>query len=164
MNEVNQRYLSFRLAGEIYAVPLLEVKEVLQMPDIVPVPRSGRHIVGITNLRGRVITITDLREKFGLKKGQDGQGNAVIFEYENLSIGLVVDRVEGVISVSSEQMSPPPEGEHARAMSFVTAIIRRDERLILVLDVLRALDMSALGARRPNSETTNRQPAKDVAS
>ena len=62
-----QRYLSFSLGSEDYAIPLLSVKEVIAVPEITPIPFTPSHFLGIMNLRGQVISIIDLRSKLGIK-------------------------------------------------------------------------------------------------
>jgi purine-binding chemotaxis protein CheW len=85
------RYLSFSLGTEEYAIPLLAVKEVIAMPEFTSVPYTPSHFLGIMNLRGQVISVMDLRKKLGIKPGSTAETAVIICDLSPLCIGVVVD-------------------------------------------------------------------------
>ena len=108
-NGPGDRYLSFNLGVEEYAVPLLAVREVIAMPEYTPVPYTPPYFLGIMNLRGQVISIMDLRQKLGVKPLQQAETTVIICDLGGASIGVVVDSVNTVLSPKAEEIciSPP---------------------------------------------------------
>lgn len=141
MNQFENRFLCFRLDSELYAAPLLEVKEVLGIPEITPIPQVPSHFLGIMNLRGQVISVIDLRLKFGLKANRLGETCIIIFEYTSFSVGVVVDEVKSVLSLQPGELCAPPEAKQTKKAEFITGIINRENQMILTLDIVKALDL-----------------------
>lgn len=141
--KATNRYLTFTLGTSHYGLPLLQVKEVVEMTEVTPIPQAPAHFKGLLNLRGQVISILDLRTKFKMATIERGPKSAiVILNLENgLHLGFTVDQLEGVAEFRAEDIGPPPEmiGERPPAL---TGIARAKERLILIVDVARALDLN----------------------
>lgn len=117
------RYLAFSLCGEQFAIPLVDVKEVIGMTETTPVPCMPAHFKGILNLRGQIISVIDLRAKLRLKKADFGRETSiVILDMESLHLGVIVDSIDCVMAVTEENLA------------------RRDDRLTLLLDIRAALD------------------------
>lgn len=133
------RYLCFRIANDEFAMPLLSVKQVIGMPEVTPVPQVPSYFVGIMNLRGQVISVIDLRQKLGIKATDNQDKSVIIFDLDSHSIGLVVDEVHSVLSPEQNHMSPPPDLGRTPASDYITAVYRREDRLILVMDMMRVL-------------------------
>lgn len=141
MNPSENRYLCFRLDDELYGAPLLEVKEVLGIPEITPIPQAPSFYLGIMNLRGQVITVVDLRLKFGLRAQKLEETCIIIFEYSTFSIGVVVDEVHSVIAVKQGELCAPPEAKHSKKDEFISGIINHGKKMILTIDIIKALDL-----------------------
>ncbi len=142
MSQFENRYLCFRLDQEVYAAPLLDVKEVIGIPDITPIPQVPSYFLGIMNLRGQVISVVDLRLKFGLKASRQGETCIIIFEYDSFSVGVIVDYVCSVLSLKPGELCAPPDSKHTKKNEFITGVINRDNKMILSLDIVRALDLN----------------------
>jgi len=135
------RYLGFSLGAEEYAIPLLTVKEVIAMPEITPIPQTPPYFLGIMNLRGQVISILDLRQKFNIKSQNTQETAVVICELGSLCIGVVVDSINSVLSPSEKDISEKPEIESKISTDYITGVFRKDKRLVLFLDVPKALSL-----------------------
>ena len=135
----NARYLSFSLGTEEYALPLLAVKEVIAVPEFTPIPYTPTHFLGIMNLRGQVISVIDLRTKFGIKPTQSDETSVIICDMAPLVLGVVVDSVNSVLSPKALDISPKPDIESNRNTEYITAVYRRDKHLVLLLDIARTL-------------------------
>ena len=135
------RYLSFSLGTEDYAMPLLSVKEVIALTEFTPVPFSPPYFLGIMNLRGQVISVIDLRKKFNIKPQNAAETAIIICDLASLSLGIVVDSVNSVLSPEPAEVSPKPELEGTKGADFVTAVYRQENKLVLFLDVARALSV-----------------------
>lgn len=140
MNELI-RYLCFNLANEEYAIPLLSVKEVIGVPEVTPVPQTPAHFLGIMNLRGNVISIMDLRQKLGIKSTPSQETTVMILDLGDYNLGVIVDQVNSVVSLSKEDISPKPVIESSKSTDYVTGVFRRKEQLILLLDIAKALSV-----------------------
>ncbi|HTL13425.1 MAG TPA: chemotaxis protein CheW [Bdellovibrionota bacterium] len=144
MND-EQRIITFRVGGECYAMPLLSVREVIALPTLTGVPFAPPQFLGITNLRGQVISIFDLRIMVGLKRPADTQETAVIIiNFDQLRIGVVVDSVDQVIVFSKDELSPAPELRDQRGKEYLTGVIRKEGKLLLLVDIAKALGVEDL--------------------
>ncbi|MFN7262409.1 MAG: chemotaxis protein CheW [Pseudobdellovibrionaceae bacterium] len=135
----NERYLAFSLGTEEYAIPLLSVREVIAVPEITPVPQSPTYFLGIMNLRGQVISVIDLRTKFGIKPNTTEETSVIILDMGDHSLGAVVDSVNSVLSPKTEELSEPPDLEGNKNAAAITKVFRREKNLVLILDVLKTL-------------------------
>ena len=145
--ESKDRYLCFILGGEEFAIPLLSVKEVIALPEITHVPQTPPYFLGIMNLRGQVITIIDLRTKLTIKPGQSSENNAVIIcDLNPNSIGVVVDSIESVIHPLASEISEKPDLQNTKTNEYVEAVFRKDQRLILLLNIAKTLNVQDLNA------------------
>lgn len=139
-----QRYLSFNLKDERYAVPLLSVREVIAMPEITPVPQTPAHFLGIMNLRGQVISIVDLRSKFGIKPAKPftEETAVIICDIGQSSLGIVVCSIQSVLSINPEKIQNKPDIAGGHSTDYITGVAEQEERLVLLLDIAKALSLS----------------------
>ncbi|OQW47966.1 MAG: hypothetical protein A4S09_14305 [Proteobacteria bacterium SG_bin7] len=140
-NSKGERFLSFSLGTEEYAIPLLTVKEVIAMPEITPLPHTPSHFLGIMNLRGQVISIVDLRIKLAIKPSNSVETAVIICDLGTLNLGVVVDSVNSVLSPKDNELSGKPAIQSTKNMDYVTGVYRKDKKLILFLDVATSLDV-----------------------
>ena len=135
------RYLSFTLGSEEYAIPLLCVKEVIAVPEITPIPFTSSHFLGITNLRGQVISILDLRQKLGIKPQGGAETAVIICDLAPLCLGMVVDSITSVLSPVSSDLSEKPSIQSNKNTDFITHIYRKDKKLVIFLDIQKTLSV-----------------------
>lgn len=140
-----QRYLTFRLADEVYGVRVLGVQEIMRLPPTTFVPQLPAHVRGVFNLRGRIIPAIDLRRYFGLPDAEDRTRACVVVAHVDSilrgtqSLGLVVDAVEDMLAISAEETAPPPDfGRHVNADSIL-GIARVEGAMVALLDLGRLL-------------------------
>ena len=135
-----ERHLSFSLGGEGFAIPLLSVKEVIALPETTPVPHTPSYFIGIMNLRGQVISVLDLRDKLGLKADRTEETAVIICEFGDSPLGVVVDSVDSVLTPLEDDISEKPDIDGGTKSDYITAIYRKDDHLILFLDIERTLE------------------------
>lgn len=135
------RYLCLNLGAEEFAIPLLTVKEVLGMPEVTPIPQTPTYFLGIMNLRGQVISVVDLRTKLGIKPSNSEETAVIILDLDDSSFGIVVDKVNSVQEISKEQLSEKPSLENSKANEFINGVFKKENGLILVLDISRTLSV-----------------------
>jgi purine-binding chemotaxis protein CheW len=131
--------LTFRLGAEEYAVMVDDVREVLKLRDLTEVPNTPEYILGVTSLRGTMLTVIDLGRRLGLAPGvRDERARIVVASPDEEDVGLLVDRVTGVLKIRDEEIKPPPENVEQGA-EFLRGIVRKDDRLVILLDLAKAV-------------------------
>lgn len=141
---MEEKYICFNLAEEQFAIPLLAVKEVIKLQEVTSVPQMPHHILGIFNLRGQVITVMDLRKKLNLPTAQTSETAIMILNFGKNLLGVVVDSVNFVQTVQSSEMQEKPMSLAGAASNSVVSVFRREDQLILVLDIAKALSVEEL--------------------
>lgn len=149
----HDRYLSFSLGAEKYAIPLLCVKEVIAVPDITAIPFTPLHFLGIMNLRGQVISVMDFRIKFGIKIVPSAETAVIICDLNPLCLGVVVDSIDCVLAPKESELSDKPEIQSNKATDYITGVYRREKDLVLLLDIAKAMDVEDLRAIAKQSQT-----------
>lgn len=136
------RFLYFKLGDESYALPLLDVKEVIAMPEVTPIPQSPTYFLGIMNLRGQVISVMDLRAKLGIKYDKNESVTVIICEFASFQIGVVVNSVENVVTLNENEVSPSTDIQNARKTEYISGVAQKDNKSLLILDIAKALDVT----------------------
>jgi purine-binding chemotaxis protein CheW len=145
----SERYLAFLLGKEQYAIPLLQVKEVIEMSEPMPIPQTPKYFMGIINLRGQVISVLDLKAKLLLPKTDQGPKTAIIIlDLEpQLLLGVIVDRINSVLAFPQEDISVAPSNLSVNKQQYLTGVARRDDnKMTLILDIRSALDIQEIQA------------------
>ena len=138
--EQTLQMINFTVGGDEYAVEIQKVREVITFREITQLPKAPSFVKGIINLRGEVIPVIDLREKFGLAhEGYSALTNVVIVEIGRKAVGVVVDNVRHVIRVAPSDLAPSPPFIGGLSGSYVVGVAKLGERLIVVLDMDRIL-------------------------
>ena len=112
--EQSRQYLTFELAQETYGIEVKMIREILEMQRITNVPRTAEYLLGVMNVRGRVVPVVDLRLKFGLQKAEQTVESAtIVLEVTDNGtaslIGLLVDSVDEVLELAAEEVEPAPK-------------------------------------------------------
>jgi len=145
------QYLSFVLDGEVYAVEIGHVREVLDMIRVTHVPNMPKFMRGVVNLRGRVVPVVDLREKFHLGKANDTLKTCIIIlelmiDGAETLIGAVADSVREVMRLEGKRVEPPPRMGNRLKTDFIKGMINQDNEFIIVLDVIKVFSIEELEA------------------
>jgi purine-binding chemotaxis protein CheW len=131
------------LGGEAYGVEIGRVEEIIRMQPITRIPNGPAFIEGVTNLRGRVIPVLDLRKRFGLSASESTRRSRIVVgELGEHTVGLVVDGVSEVLVVSCEAVEPPSTLVMSADSAFLRGVAKLDDRPILLLDLSRILTRS----------------------
>ena len=155
----SQRYLNFSLGGEEYAISLHQVKEVIAVPDITQVPYTPPHFLGIMNLRGQVISVLDLRLKFGIKADSTAETAVIICDIADHSLGMVVSSVNSVLALDEGEISPKPEIHSQKNTDYITGVAKKDKKLVLLLDISKALSVEEHAAMNKATTTSMKKVA-----
>jgi len=132
--------LTFMLEREEYGLPITRVREVIRVGAITRVPQVPPHVRGVTNLRGRILAVVEIRSRLGLGPAVvSPSSRIVVVDLIGRALGLLVDRVSQVTKVPVESVAPVPEDVASAETDYVTGVARRDARLIILLDLDRVL-------------------------
>ena len=169
-NELEQtQYLTFQLAGEEYAIGILQVKEIIAYGTLTKVPQTPRSIRGVINLRGNVVAVVDLAVKFGLPPSLVTDRSCVIIVEANpagekIVMGIVADSVNQVIDLPAPEILPAPAfGTHIR-LDFLRGMGKTGQRFVLVLDIDKVLAAEDINlAVAPKNSDAEEAMNKDAA-
>jgi purine-binding chemotaxis protein CheW len=138
--ERSVRWLCFLLAGQAYAVEVQKVQEVVRVPDIAPVAGAGGDTVGVMNLRGQIVQVISLRQRLGFGPGAPApERRVVVLEEAGVVLGLLVDAVAEVFSVSAEAINDTGLVHGALPAEWFRGLLRRGNDLVVALDASRLL-------------------------
>jgi purine-binding chemotaxis protein CheW len=132
--------VSFHIGSEEFGLDILRVQEINRMVEITRVPNAPPFVSGVINLRGRVIPIVDLRERFGLsKKENDKNTRIIVVELKGRVVGFVVDSVQEVLRIPKRITEPPPPMVAGIGSEYITAVGKLEDRLLILIDLERIL-------------------------
>lgn len=131
----------FRLAGEEFGLEIAQVREIIRMQNITPMPQAPEFIEGVINLRGQIIGVMDLAKRFGLKaQTKTEKSRIVVVEIKENTVGLIVDEVPEVLRIAEEQIGPTPEVIQSQVHSeFIRGVGKLEDRLIILLGAEKIL-------------------------
>lgn len=144
-----QQYLTFRLADETFAMPILSIKEILEYPELTTVPLMASCVRGVLNLRGSVVPVIDLAVRFGRPPSVVTRRTCVVIievpvDDELIDIGVVVDAVNQVLEIPAADIEPPPTfGTRLRA-DFIHGMGKVDGAFVVILDSARVLSVQEI--------------------
>jgi len=141
-----QDFVTFRVKNQLFGIPVLKVQDILSPDRIAFIPLAPPEVRGSINLRGRIVTVIDVRVRLGLppsekKKGANNMGVTVEQDHELYT--LLVDSIGDVVSMSNEYYERNPATLDAVWREFSVGVYRLDKELMVVLDVQRLLNISA---------------------
>jgi len=143
------KYLTFILAGESYAIPVLKVREIIRAASVRPVPGLPEYVRGVINLRGRIIPVIDLRLRFGLTvMASTDQTCIVVVQVRTATsrstqMGLIVDGVEEVAQIAAGDMEETPDFGAQIATDYLLGLAKIKGAVKAILDIDRAVGGAA---------------------
>jgi len=142
-SELQGKYLTFKLAGESYGLPILKVQEIISMMNITKVPRTPDFVMGVINLRGKVIPIMNMRIKFGIEKADYTERTCIIVVKVSQStgsvvLGVIVDEVSEVINLFEENIRETPSLGTAVNTAYIMGMGKLENDIVMLLDLDKA--------------------------
>jgi purine-binding chemotaxis protein CheW len=136
--------LTFSLDREEFGIPVTQVREVIRVDGITRVPQVPAHVRGVTNLRGRILAVVEIRTRLGLTPAVvTPASRIVVVEVMGRALGVLVDRVSQVTKVPVDSVAAPPEEVVTAETDFLTGVARWNSRLIMLLDLDKVLLLHA---------------------
>jgi len=133
--------LGFMLSDEQYALDILEIKEIVRLLAITPVPRSPPWLKGIVTLRGVIVPIFDLRSRLGLAEMEPGPDTRIVVVYRGEEFaGLIVDGITQVMRLPVETIEPPPQTIGQVEAEYLRGVVRFRDQLVILLNLPRVVE------------------------
>jgi len=134
------QHLTFKLDGEVFALDISKVREVLEYTTVTKVPQTPAFMCGVINLRGGVVPVVDLRLKFGMTEAEKTVNTCIIIvevelDGEKTVIGALADSVQEVFEFESDQIEPAPKIGTRLKTEFIKGMGKRDDQFIMILDI-----------------------------
>lgn len=163
------QYLTFSLAGEMFAVGILNVKEIIEFGHLTEIPMMPAFIRGVINLRGAVVPVIDLAARFGGKPTKVGRRTCIVIlevidQEVHSDIGIMVDAVSEVLEIPSGEIEPPPSfGAKIRA-DFISGMGKVAGKFVIILNIGKVLSIDEIAMLSGMAQATGETlPATEAA-
>lgn len=153
------QFLTFQLEEEVFALDINQIREVLEFNDITKIPQTPEMMRGVINLRGNVVPVIDLKQKFGMGRTEKTVSTCIIIielliEDEIVNIGALTDSVSEVINLSDDQVEPPPKIGNRLNAELLKGMGKKDGQFILILDIERIFSTDELSMVQEVTDAT----------
>lgn len=139
------KFLTYFLGEEQYGIDISQVREIIAIMKITPVPRTPHYISGVINLRGSIIPVVNTRKRFEMEDMEYSEQTAIIIiEIKKMSIGFIVDKVEEVLAIEDENISEPPKFGTDVNTEFVKNMARHNDAVIMIMDMEKLFEAEEL--------------------
>src|SRR5271167_2510519 len=147
--------VGFKVGRETYGVPITALREIVRVPEITTVPDAPDYLEGVINLRGRIISVVDLRKRFGQAATKlDRHSRILVVEHQGRLAGMIVDSASEVLKIPESEIEASPAMMQESGLDCVTGLGKYQGRLIILLDISKIL-----AAREPQSDTAAEKTA-----
>src|SRR4029077_21201403 len=137
--------VGFVVGRETYGVPITSLHEIVRVPEITAVPDAPDYMEGVINLRGKIVSVIDLRKRLGEKQVKSGRRNRIlVVDHNGRLSGLIVDSASEVVKIPASDVEPSPTCLHEGGLNCVTGLAKYQGRLIVLLDMTKLLDLGAM--------------------
>jgi len=147
--EESGQYLTFLQRGEMFAIAILGIKEIMEYGNLTTVPLMPKFISGVINIRGAVVPVIDLSARFGREKAVTTRRSCIVIietlnDNEKMDIGIIVDSVSEVLEIASAEIEPAPRfGTNIRA-DFISGMGKVNDKFVIILDISRVLSVDEM--------------------
>ncbi|PKO15738.1 MAG: chemotaxis protein CheW [Chloroflexi bacterium HGW-Chloroflexi-10] len=139
---MERQLVVFELADEHYGLDITSVESIIKMQAITKMPHALSFVEGITNLRGTVVPVMDLRRRFGVEsKKADRETRIVVTNINRMQVGIIVDAVSQVLRIQDEAIEPPPPMATTVNSAFILGIAKLEGQLVILLDLEKILSV-----------------------
>ena len=146
--------VGFQVGRETYGVPITSLHEIVRVPEITAVPDAPDYLEGVINLRGKIVSVMDLRKRFGEKQAAVKKNNRIlVVEHAGRLAGLIVDSASEVLKIPADAVEAPPAVFQEGGLNCVTGLGKVSGRLIVLLDMSKLLAPASLVSKGGAEDT-----------
>lgn len=136
VEEESTNLVTFRLGSGEYAIDIMQAKEIIKMEKITLIPNAPYFVEGVINLRGNIIPIIDLKKRFNLEESEGDKNTGIIIaKIEDVDMGIMIDSVSKVVSISNSDIQPPPSMLQGIGQRYIKGVGKLEDKLLVVLDL-----------------------------
>ena len=140
---MEQQLVIFEIQDEQFGVDIASVESIIKMQPLTRIPHTLEFVEGVTNLRGVVVPVIDLRKRFHMKEtALDKESRIMITNLNGVKVGMIVDSVSEVLTISTDIIDPTPPMISTINTDFIDGIARINEQLVILLDLEKVLSLS----------------------
>lgn len=141
INETSEKYLTFLIDKQYYGFHINDVKEIIEMQDIIPVPEFPDYAKGIINLRSSLIPIIDVRLRFCKTELDYNERTCIIIlNLKEIEVGFIVDTVDEVIDIDKADIDPVPHLSDAKTRKFIEGVGKTPKKIVMLLNAQKMLN------------------------
>ena len=145
--------VGFKVGRETYGVPIKSLHEIVRVPEITAVPDAPDYLEGVINLRGKIVSVMDLRKRFGEKETKLRRQNRIlVVEHAGRLAGLIVDSASEVLKIPADAVEAPPAVFQEGGLNCVTGLGKVGGRLVVLLDISKLLAPASLQVKSEASD------------
>ena len=143
--------VTFRVGTELFGVPISAVQEIVRVPAIARIPQSPDFVEGVINLRGRVITVIDMRKRLGqpalnIHDGENKKARILVVEADRRLVGVIVDEVAEVLRLAEDQTEPAPPMVAGLSNQYIRGVGKLQDDLLILMEIEKILTAEQLNA------------------
>jgi len=136
----SRQLVTFQLGEELYGVNIMDVKEIVRVQSIRPIPNAPTYVEGIFNLRSEIIPIINLHKRFHLRRLVTSEEDEllsgfIILDIDGMKLGIIIDRISRVVTVEKEEIQPPPQMFSGIGAEYIEGVVRQEEGYLILLDI-----------------------------
>jgi len=136
----SKQLVTFQLGEELYGINIMDVKEIVRVQTIRPIPNAPVYVEGIFNLRSEIIPIINLHRRFHLKKLVTSEEDEllsgfVILDIDGMKLGIIIDRISRVVTIEKEDIQPPPQMFSGIGAEYIQGVVRQESGYLIILDI-----------------------------
>ncbi|MBP3608621.1 MAG: chemotaxis protein CheW [Treponema sp.] len=141
--------VTFQLGEEIYGVNIMDVKEIVKVCQVRPIPNAPYYVEGIFNLRSEIIPVINLHKRFQIKKlekleDEEFEGGFIILNIDNNKFGIIIDKIARVVAINLDDIKAPPQMLSGIGTEYIQGVIRQDDSYLIVLDIRKIFNAKEL--------------------
>jgi purine-binding chemotaxis protein CheW len=141
--------VTFQLGEELYGVDIMDVKEIVKVTSVRPIPNAPYYVEGIFNLRSEIIPVINLHKRFQIKKLGDDEsdefeGGFIILNIDGNKIGIIIDKIARVVMVNAEDIKAPPQMLSGIGTEYIAGVIRQESNYLIMLDIRKLFNPKEL--------------------
>ncbi|MCL2214923.1 MAG: chemotaxis protein CheW [Treponema sp.] len=136
----SKQLVTFQLGEELYGINIMDVKEIVRVQTIRPIPNAPSYVEGIFNLRSEIIPIINLHKRFHLRKLVTSEEDEllsgfVILDIDGMKLGIIIDRISRVVTVEKEDIQPPPQMFSGIGAEYIEGVVRQENGYLILLEI-----------------------------
>ena len=148
-NDITYQMVTFHLGEELYGVNIMDVKEIVRLQNVRVIPNAPYYVEGIINLRGEIIPIIDLHKRVTIQstnKSEDieMEGGFIILNIDGSKIGIIIDKVERVVTVKGEDVKDPPQMLSGIGTEYIEGVVREETGYLILLNTRKLFNAKEL--------------------